>query len=69
MDITLEATPSSAYNLTINDGYAYILRKDGLFIVDVHDPSLPHQIAHIDMPVPVNLVRIKGNYTYTLKLV
>ena len=69
MDITLEAAPSNAYNLTINDGYAYIpALKDGLFIIDIHEPSNPRQIAHLDMPVPVNLVKIKGNYAYVFGL-
>lgn len=62
--LRLEAFPYNIYNIQVVDGYAYVLAgSDGFCVIDVRDPSNPHQIAHIDIPESVT-IKVKDAYAY-----
>ncbi len=65
--ITLQAFPMQVIGTAVKDGYAYAISgKSGLSVVDIHDPINPRQVAHLDFPTAVTLIRLNGDYAYLL---
>lgn len=53
-----------AGNLVINGNYAYLAGSNGLYIVDITDPTTPDLAGDYETPGPAHDVAVSGNYAY-----
>jgi hypothetical protein len=47
-NVTTGPFPITAYNLVVEQGFAYVVGPNGLDIVDVSDPATPTTVGHLD---------------------
>ncbi len=49
--------------LEVLEPYAYVASEDGLWVMDISDPSLPFPVAHLQT-LPAVSIALVGNYAY-----
>lgn len=58
-------TPGDIREIYIDGIYAYaITYEDGLFVIDISDPTNPEQVSSLDKFVYSNSVHVSGDYAY-----
>jgi hypothetical protein len=57
-------TQGSAWDVVVRDSYAYVAAVGAVRIIDIGDPSVPHEVGLFATPGPATDLALAGNHLY-----
>ena len=60
----MHLTGDSATDVTVSDGYACVVNEDGLWLIDVRDPSDPQEVGYSELPSEARGVAVVDGYIH-----